>query len=869
MQRQALDAVQESRGDGDLENTADIPIVGSSRVRAMQPRPRVSTSSLGSAAASAAMPPPHQASSSRVPLRLHNIADTEVPSTSQSVHSGRAYSEVPNRRIKPRKTDEVPTASTTARPGRTRAYSSSSRALWSSAASARAESVSDARSHDRIAHWREQHAQALESEAVDKAHSRTPAAMSASRAAFARRKHAREEPTLSAETPMRSVLRYLSQEELSNTAVWWLGLAVAILVRSLVSLGGWSGRNKPPMYGDFEAQRHWIELTWHLPTERWYRYDLPYWGLDYPPLTAWTSWACAWVAMWFKPLRAAFALRTSRGNESSSVVVFMRLSVLVLDLFVYLPAVAYFLARRLETRSARVRHIALFTLWCQPALILIDHGHFQYNGVMLGLAAMSFALLQSKLPNLHARMQGPAIATAELQRLVLDTLSRHTSLQYVAAAVFFSLSLCFKQMALYYAPAVFAVMLGRCVGLLRHHWSRGLALFAGLGGATLATFALLFLPWLSRRTELEQVVHRIFPLARGLFEDKVANVWCALSVLPVGPWKLQRMFAVETLAKLSILTVLIAILPTCILLFITSIEGVRRESILDDAQAEQVVAKVRRRAGSVASQPHYRRMPPSVREGSYARSVAPSAHDSSRGSDRHSVASGSIFAGSTSTLMRDVPRASATAIVPTTPRPSSTPSPAAELLPYTLASTALAFFLFGFQTHEKSILLPLLPLTMLMTSKGDRTGAGAMAADWEWSVLANNVGMFSMWPLLVRDGQGLAWCVLFVVWNGMIGYRPWEALKTTRATYVAWLSAAVHVCMLGLLALELLVGILALAGRVPPLFGTLLSRYPDLFPVLNVLLCTPTFLLVWLWSLKKHVEIALASGVLDISKSRM
>ena len=64
------------------------------------------------------------------------------------------------------------------------------------------------------------------------------------------------------------------------------------------------------------------------------------------------------------------------------------------------------------------------------------------------------------------------------------------------------------------------------------------------------------------------------------------------------------------------------------------------------------------------------------------------------------------------------------------------------LLPYTLLSTSLAFFLLGFQTHEKSILLPLLPLTLLLTTKGDRTGAGAAVADWEWAVLANNVGVF-------------------------------------------------------------------------------------------------------------------------------
>jgi ALG6, ALG8 glycosyltransferase family len=50
------------------------------------------------------------------------------------------------------------------------------------------------------------------------------------------------------------------------------------------------GFEKPPMRGDFEAQRHWMEITNHLPISQWYFYDLQYWGLDYPPLTAYHSW---------------------------------------------------------------------------------------------------------------------------------------------------------------------------------------------------------------------------------------------------------------------------------------------------------------------------------------------------------------------------------------------------------------------------------------------------------------------------------------------------------------------------------------------------------------------------------------------------
>ena len=43
------------------------------------------------------------------------------------------------------------------------------------------------------------------------------------------------------------------------------------------------------MHGDFEAQRHWMEIAVNLPPSQWYingtHNDLQYWGLDYPPLT--------------------------------------------------------------------------------------------------------------------------------------------------------------------------------------------------------------------------------------------------------------------------------------------------------------------------------------------------------------------------------------------------------------------------------------------------------------------------------------------------------------------------------------------------------------------------------------------------------
>jgi hypothetical protein len=30
------------------------------------------------------------------------------------------------------------------------------------------------------------------------------------------------------------------------------------------------GAGKPPMFGDYEAQRHWQEITLNLPVKQWY-----------------------------------------------------------------------------------------------------------------------------------------------------------------------------------------------------------------------------------------------------------------------------------------------------------------------------------------------------------------------------------------------------------------------------------------------------------------------------------------------------------------------------------------------------------------------------------------------------------------------
>jgi alpha-1,3-glucosyltransferase len=312
----------------------------------------------------------------------------------------------------------------------------------------------------------------------------------------------------------------------------------AILLRILIGYGhhsgqdGYHGSRAPAYGGDFEAQRHWMELTIHLPVGDWYWYDAQYWGLDYPPLTAYVSWLCGWVSHYMVGPHSV-ALVTSRGIEDPTHKAFMRGTVLFLDVFIYMTAVWY-------STFARNRK----SLWAvliglvQPAILLIDHGHFQYNTVALGLSIWSFYCM-TRQPDFQPCIWGGFL---------------------------FTLALNFKQMTLYYAPVVFFYLLGRCL-------ARGCGTFVprilGLGLTVLATFYLLWEPFVKygptdRHTvpleRLEHTLRRIFPFQRGLFEGKVANLWCALNTSPI---KIRDRIPPEWQPISSLALTLLLMLPSC------------------------------------------------------------------------------------------------------------------------------------------------------------------------------------------------------------------------------------------------------------------------------------------------------------------
>ncbi len=84
------------------------------------------------------------------------------------------------------------------------------------------------------------------------------------------------------------------------------------------------------------------------------------------------------------------------------------------------------------------------------------------------------------------------------------------------------------------------------------------AAIARLGLAVTATFVVVWAPFLANPSDALQVLHRIMPVKRGLYEDYVANFWCTTSLLvkwrnifsqQVWPWTLHNRHTMMTLSS--------------------------------------------------------------------------------------------------------------------------------------------------------------------------------------------------------------------------------------------------------------------------------------------------------------------------------
>jgi len=315
-----------------------------------------------------------------------------------------------------------------------------------------------------------------------------------------------------------------------------LSVFAAVIVRWAVSLHGYSGYGKAPMFGDYEAQRHWMEITVNLPIDSWYRNstdnDLLYWGLDYPPLTAYHSYFNGKLA---ESINSSWnALHASRGLEDQIHKIFMRFTVIASDLFLYIPLIVVFYLKNksfVGNISENCLSLSFLCALMDPGLTLIDHGHFQYNSVSLGLALWAVYAISHQRP--------------------------------FTASALFCLALNYKQMELYHSIPFFIYLLKQCYQQ-KNIFSQFLMLVK-LGLVVVITFLFAWAPFLlsSDYEGLMQIVRRIFPFNRGLFEDKVGNIWCSLQPI----LRLKEVTNQSRIVSMCLTTTVLSLLPDVYLLW--------------------------------------------------------------------------------------------------------------------------------------------------------------------------------------------------------------------------------------------------------------------------------------------------------------
>ena len=148
--------------------------------------------------------------------------------------------------------------------------------------------------------------------------------------------------------------------------------------------------------------------------------------------------------------------------------------------------------------SRKASHAIALSIILSPALLIIDHIHFQYNGFLYGVLILSMALL---------RKQSSALF----------------------GAGFFATLLCLKHIYLYLAPAYFTYLLRiYCLSpksILRPSFGNCVKLAVCL----VLIFGSAFGPfwyW----GQLDQVLARLFPFSRGLCHSYWApNIWSMYS----------------------------------------------------------------------------------------------------------------------------------------------------------------------------------------------------------------------------------------------------------------------------------------------------------------------------------------------------
>ncbi|KAI8644519.1 glycosyltransferase family 57 protein [Parasitella parasitica] len=238
---------------------------------------------------------------------------------------------------------------------------------------------------------------------------------------------------------------------------------------------------------DFEVHRNWLAITHSLPIDQWYIENTSEWTLDYPPFFAWFEKFLSFFASLVDPEMLKV---DNLGYASVDTVIFQRLTVIVSELVMYFALVRY--AKYFGHKY--VNWVLVGSLFLHPGLIIVDHIHFQYNGLLYGILILS--IVEAKRNNL------------------------------LASGILFAILLNFKHIYLYMAPAYFVYLLKAYCFTTQENGNRfSFSRLITLGGSVMAVFGISFGPFLYLN-QLPAVFQRLFPFTRGLCHAYWApNFW--------------------------------------------------------------------------------------------------------------------------------------------------------------------------------------------------------------------------------------------------------------------------------------------------------------------------------------------------------
>jgi alpha-1,3-glucosyltransferase len=347
-----------------------------------------------------------------------------------------------------------------------------------------------------------------------------------------------------------------------RTTILWCTIALATLMKVMLI----------PSYRstDFDVHRNWMALTYYLPLKEWYFDDqdgTTVHTLDYPPLFAYFERLLGNIYNmlsqyhpYFDDDRCLERLPDHDNDVSVSCVVFQRCTVMFLGDVVYLAGAHVFSQAMVGSgslstlsKSKRKRNssdsnsyvVLMMLLILNSGLLLLDHVHFQYNGMMLGLLLASLGMMTR-----GAAAADTAGSTSEKRKVMM-----------LAGAVCYALLLGFKHIYLTLAPLYFIYLLTHCCcareyvpAAMEGKASKSntrrmtalcscplslLSLFVKrllvLGTMTLVVLVAPYVPFLMQQQDnnnhspleqLQQIAHRLFPFGRGLVHSYWAgNLW--------------------------------------------------------------------------------------------------------------------------------------------------------------------------------------------------------------------------------------------------------------------------------------------------------------------------------------------------------